>query len=71
MFVIIGAALVIIGVIGGFMLEGGPLLVLFQWKEFLIIGGAGIGSLLIQTPIPVLKQMVQRFSSLLKPSPVH
>jgi chemotaxis protein MotA len=71
MFVIIGAALVLIGVIGGFVLEGGPLLVLFQWKEFLIIGGAGIGSLLVQAPLPVLKQMVQRLPNLVKPSPYN
>ncbi len=60
MFVLIGIAVVIIGVVGGFLLEGGPILVLMQWVEFLIIGGAGIGSLLVGTPLPVLKQMVAK-----------
>jgi chemotaxis protein MotA len=69
MFVIIGAVIVVVGVIGGFVLEGGPLLVLFQWKEFMIIGGAGLGSLLIQTPPFILKQLIGKLSSLFKPSP--
>ncbi len=66
MFVLIGIAIVIIGVIGGFLLEGGPILVLMQWVEFLIIGGAGIGSMLVSTPLPVLKQMLVTLPRLLK-----
>ena len=69
MFVIIGIVVVFIGVLGGFVLEGGPLLVLFQWKEFLIIGGAALGSLLIQSPLPVLKKMVAKLPGLFKPNP--
>ena len=41
-------------VIGGFVLEGGPIAVLNQTVEFLIIGGAAIGSLLAGTPTKVL-----------------
>ena len=69
MFVIIGAVVVIIGVVGGFLIEGGPILVLLQWTEFLIIGGAGIGSVLIGTPLPVLKQLAANLQKLLKGNP--
>jgi chemotaxis protein MotA len=57
MFVIIGVAVVLAGVLGGFMIEGGPLAVLIQPVEFMIIGGAAIGSLLVGTPLPVLLRL--------------
>ncbi len=57
MFVIIGAAIVLAGVLGGFMIEGGPLAVLIQPVEFMIIGGAAIGSLLVGTPLPILLRL--------------
>ena len=40
MLLIVGALVVIASVIGGFLIEGGHLLVLSQPAEFLIIGGA-------------------------------
>lgn len=54
MFTIIGYVIVFGAVIGGFVLEGGPIAVLNQTIEFLIIGGAAIGSLLAGTPTKVL-----------------
>jgi chemotaxis protein MotA len=66
MFVIIGIAIVIGGVLGGFMIEGGPLAVLIQPVELLIIGGAAIGSLLVGTPFPVLKRMLGHMLLVLK-----
>jgi chemotaxis protein MotA len=60
MFVIIGAALVLAGVLGGFAIEGGPILLLIQPSEILIIGGAALGSILISTPLKVLKGLVGR-----------
>ena len=54
MFTIIGYAVVFDAVIGEFVLEGGPVAVLNQTVEFLIIGGAAIGSLLAGTPTKVL-----------------
>ncbi len=60
MFVIIGIVVVLGGVLGGFVFEGGPLLVLMQIGEFIIIGGAAIGSLLISSPPSVLKKIVNR-----------
>jgi chemotaxis protein MotA len=51
---IIGYIIVFGGVIGGFAIEGGPIAILNQPVEFLIIGGAGIGALIVGTPIKVL-----------------
>ena len=59
MFVIIGIAVVLISVLGGFLLEGGTFLVLMQWAEFVIIGGAAAGALLISTPKSTLIKMVR------------
>ena len=54
MFTIIGYVIVLGAVIGGFLLEGGPIGILNQTVEFLIIGGAATGSLLAGTPTKVL-----------------
>jgi chemotaxis protein MotA len=55
LLVIIGVAIVIGSVFGGFLIEGGHLQVLIQPIEFLIIGGAAGGSLLISSPPALLK----------------
>jgi chemotaxis protein MotA len=51
---IIGYVIVFGGVIGGFVIEGGPVSILNQPVEFLIIGSAGIGALVVGTPVKVL-----------------
>ncbi len=66
MLVIIGCLVVLGGVLGGFALEGGPFLVLMQVAEFLIIGCAAIGGLLISTPVSVLKKIIDRILGALK-----
>jgi chemotaxis protein MotA len=58
-FVIIGLGVVLVSVLGGFLLEGGNFLVLMQWSEFMIIGGAAAGALLISTPKPTLVKMAR------------
>jgi chemotaxis protein MotA len=65
-FVIIGCAVVIGSVIGGFILEGGPFLVLMQVVEFMIIGGAAVGALLISAPAKLLSKVMQRLIATLK-----
>lgn len=55
MLVIVGFVVVIVGVIGGYLMAGGALGVLNQPSEFVVIGGAAIGSLLVSTPGRVLK----------------
>ncbi len=55
MFIFIGAIIVLGGIIGGFTWEGGHVLALNQPAEVVIIGGAAVGSLLISTPLSVVK----------------
>lgn len=57
LFAIIGLIIVFAGVFGGFLMEGGPIAVINQPAEFVIIGGAALGGLLAGTPASVLKQM--------------
>ncbi|MDD3580599.1 MAG: flagellar motor stator protein MotA [Desulfobacca sp.] len=66
MFVLIGTGVVVFAVIGGFILAGGNLLTLLQWAEFIIIGGAAGGALLISTPKPVLARIVKHSLGSLK-----
>jgi len=56
---IIGYVIVMGSVLGGFILEGGPIAVLNQTVEFLIIGGASIGSLVAGTPTKVLRALLE------------
>jgi len=70
MFVIIGCVVVFGSVIGGYILHGGPLLVLIQISEFIIIGGAAIGALLISAPTNILKKIVSKIVGSLKGSKI-
>jgi chemotaxis protein MotA len=71
MFVIIGSVVVLGSVLGGFLLEGGPFLVLIQFAEFVIIGGAAVGALLISTPAKILKKIINRVLGSLKGSKIN
>lgn len=65
MFIFIGAIVVIGGVLGGFVLEGGKAVALYQPLEMLIIGGAALGSLLIATPLSVIKAIIGQIKGVL------
>ena len=65
MLVIVGLVIVVVGVVGGYLVAGGDLMVLNQPSEFLTIGGAAIGSMLASTSPPVLKATVGQVKSLL------
>jgi len=54
MLVIIGAAIVIVSVLGGYLLNGGAIGILVQPSEWLIILGAAIGSFVIANPKKVV-----------------
>ncbi len=56
---LIGLAVVFASIIAGYTMHGGQLLILFQISEFLIIGGAAIGALLISNPPDMLRRIVQ------------
>lgn len=58
MFVIIGALVVLVAVVVGFTMAGGNLILLIQVSEFITIGGAVIGSLLISANPSLLKKII-------------
>jgi chemotaxis protein MotA len=70
MFAILGIGIVIVGIIGGYLMEHGNLSVLWQPAEVVIIGGAGLGSFLISAPAKVVKLVAGNFSAVFKASPV-
>jgi chemotaxis protein MotA len=65
MLVIVGALVVIGAVVGGYLMAGGALGVLVQPSEFVTIGGAAVGSLLISTPMSVLSGAVQQMKAIM------
>ncbi len=67
MFVIIGLLIVIGSVLGGYVMHHGKLALLNQPNEFLIIGGAAIGAMLISTPLAVVTKMVKQIVGVLSP----
>jgi chemotaxis protein MotA len=66
MISLIGAIFTTLCVIGGYVLHHGKLAILWQPTELLIIGGAAIGSLLISSPIGLIKELVHMILSVLK-----
>ncbi len=64
-----GIGIVIAAILGGYLMEGGKLLVLFQPAEFLIIGGAAGGALIIGSGPKTLKTMISQLASLPKSGP--
>lgn len=68
MLVLIGFGVVTFSVFVGFALEGGPLLVLIQPVELLIIAGAAAGILLVGTSPAVLRQLLRQARAATRPS---
>jgi chemotaxis protein MotA len=58
MFAIIGIVVVFGCIMAGFLMEHGPVKVLMQPAEVIIIVGAALGTVLISNPIHTLKQML-------------
>jgi len=64
MFSIIGVVVVLVGVFGGYLMAGGNLLTLVQPAEFLTLGGAAFGGMLICTPSYVLAGLGKKFGKI-------
>jgi len=58
MLVIVGFIVVFGSVLGGYLLHGGNIMVLYQPTEFLVIGGAGLGSMIISSSPGLIKAMI-------------
>jgi chemotaxis protein MotA len=67
-FVIFGILTVLLTVLGGYVMHGGALMVLWQISEFIIIGGAAIGALVVANPPTLVKRVFAGLFSLMKPS---
>lgn len=66
MLVLIGFVVVVGSILGGFIMHGGNLMVLMQTSEFVIIGGAGLGALIIANKPSTLKSIISECLGLLK-----
>jgi chemotaxis protein MotA len=69
MFAIIGIAIVLGSVVGGYLLSHGNMKVLFQPYEMLIIVGAAFGTLFIGNPLPVVMGVFRGMLGIFKGSP--
>src|SRR5438876_10577864 len=68
MFAIIGILVVIGAVLGGYLMEHGNIKVLIQPAELIIIGGAGLGTVLIGNPLHILKKIAGGIPGIFKGS---
>lgn len=66
MLVVVGALVVIIAVVGGFVLSHGHLAALWQPYELLIIGGGALGAFLSANPSKIVKASIQDAIGLVK-----
>ncbi|MBI3876019.1 MAG: flagellar motor stator protein MotA, partial [Verrucomicrobia bacterium] len=69
MVILIGALIVTVSVLGGFMIGGGHPLALLQFSEFIVIAGAAGGALIVMSPKKVLKDMVHLARAAFKGNP--
>ncbi len=65
MFIIIGAVVVLGSLVTGFSMAGGSIGALIQISEFITIGGAATGALLIMAPMPVIKKIISAITGAL------
>lgn len=71
MFIIIGIVFVMLCVLGGFLMIDGPLGVLIQPSEFVVIGGAVIGATIAANPLKFLMILTRQLPAALKGSPYN
>lgn len=71
MFIIIGIIIVMGCVIAGFLMINGPLGVLIQPSEFIVIGGAVIGATIAANPLKFLTRIMASLPIALKGSPYN
>ena len=69
MIIIVGCLIVIGSVLGGFMMAGGNIASLIHPSEFVSIGGAALGALVIMSPKRVIVDLIKQCISAFKGSP--
>ncbi|MBA3850284.1 MAG: flagellar motor protein MotA, partial [Opitutus sp.] len=66
MLVLIGATVVFVSTLGGFMLAGGQPMVLLHVSEFVVILGVATGVLIIASPGHVLREIIHKVQGTIK-----
>lgn len=66
---VVGLLVVMGAVLGGFIMAGGQVGVLIQISEFIVIGGAGLGAILVANPPSILGSIVKASMAALKGNP--
>ena len=66
MIVIVGLLVVMFSVVIGYTEHGGSLMILFQPAEYLIIGGAALGAMIVGTPVSSLKMLGSQLAGITK-----
>lgn len=69
MLVILGAIVVTVAVLGGFIMAGGNVMALNQPSEYVVILGSAAGAMLTMAPMRVLKGLVSQAVGCMKGSP--
>ena len=69
MLILVGIVLVLGSVATGYLMHGGSVAVLLQWNEFIVIGGAAGGALLVGNKPAVVKGILVQTLALFKPNP--
>lgn len=67
--VIVGAIVVLVCVLGGFVAHHGNIMVLIQIEEFVIIFGAGLGAFLSSNSVPQMKHVIHAVMHAIKAKP--
>lgn len=69
MVVIAGGVIVLVAVLVGFSMAGGKVGALIHLSEFITIGGAAIGALIMMSPVKVIKDLIRGVLQTIKGSP--
>lgn len=59
MFVVIGFLVVIAGILGGYLIYGGNIMLILQVPKLIMIGGAALGSVMAAAPPRILKKILR------------
>lgn len=69
MIAIVGVVIILVSVLGGYLYIQGPLGVLVQPSEIIVIGGACLGSVILSSPIKLIMLVLHELPLILKGSP--
>src|SRR5690349_12916210 len=69
MVIIVGAIIVFLCVVGGFLIGGGHIGALLHFNELIIIGGGALGAMVIMSPKKVLMDLFKGLIVCLKGAP--